>query len=79
MEIDIEEFVAIKGFKAKGKRITTWHVDHVEELEPTRQPEPETEPDDDTNASGAASTASSSPRVKSTPNPQQTSLFQDEP
>ena len=83
MEIDIEEFVAIKGFKAKGKRITTWHVDHVEELEPTRQPEPETEPDDDTNAadgnaSGAASTASSSPRVKSTPNPQQTSLFQDE-
>ena len=72
-----------KGFKAKGKRITTWHVDHVEELEPTRQPEPETEPDDDTNAadgnaSGAASTASSSPRVKSTPNPQQTSLFQDE-
>ena len=84
MEIDVEEFVAIKGFKAKGKRITTWHVDHVEELEPTRQPEPETEPDDDTNAadgnaSGAASTASSSPRVKSTPNPQQTSLFQDEP
>ena len=83
MEIDVEEFVAIKGFKAKGKRITTWHVDHVEELEPTRQPEPETEPDDDTNAadgnaSGAASTASSSPRVKSTPNPQQTSLFQDE-
>ena len=84
MEIDVEEFVAIKGFKAKGKRITTWHVDHVEELEPTRQPEPEDEPDDDTNAadgnaSGAASTASSSPRVKSTPNPQQTSLFQDEP
>ena len=47
MEIEIEEFVGVKGFKAKGKRITTWHVDHIEELEPTRLPEPEPEPDDD--------------------------------
>lgn len=39
-EIDVEEFIAVKGFKAKGKRITTWEVDKIEELEPTRFPEP---------------------------------------
>ena len=39
-EIDVEEFIAVKGFKAKGKRITTWEVNKIEELEPTRFPEP---------------------------------------
>lgn len=39
-EIDAEEFIAVKGFKAKGKRITTWEVDKIEELDPTRFPEP---------------------------------------
>lgn len=39
-EIDVEEFIAVKGFKAKGKRITTWEVDKIEELEPMRFPEP---------------------------------------
>ena len=39
MEIDAEQFVGVKGFKAKGKRIATWQVDKVEELEPLRQPE----------------------------------------
>lgn len=40
LEIDVEEFIAVKGFKAKGKRITTWEVDKIEELEPTGFPEP---------------------------------------
>ena len=39
MEIDCEEFVSIKGFKAKGKRITTFNVTGIEELEPLRQPD----------------------------------------
>ncbi len=39
MEIDAEQFVGVKGFKAKGKRITTWEVASVEELEPVRFPE----------------------------------------
>lgn len=39
MEIDAEEFIAVKGFKAKGKRISTWTVDKIEELEPVRFPE----------------------------------------
>ena len=46
MEIDAEEFVAVKGFKAKGKRITTFDVAEVVELEPTRFPEPDAEPQD---------------------------------
>lgn len=48
--IDCEQFVGIKGFKAKGKRITTYTVDHIDELEPVRFPEPES--DDDDNESG---------------------------
>ena len=42
-EIDAEQFIAVKGFKAKGKRITTLQLDQCIELEPTRFPEPEEE------------------------------------
>ena len=38
-EIDVEQFIAVKGYKAKGKRLTTWQVASIEELEPTRFPE----------------------------------------
>ena len=38
LEIECEEFVSVKGFKAKGKRISTLAIASVEELEPTRQP-----------------------------------------
>lgn len=47
-EIDAEQFVGVKGFKAKGKRLTTWTVDKIEELEPTRFPEKE-KTDDESN------------------------------
>ena len=43
MEIDVEEFIGVKGIKAKGKRISTFEVGEVIELEPTRWPEPEAE------------------------------------
>ncbi|MFR4934196.1 MAG: DNA gyrase/topoisomerase IV subunit A [Bacteroides xylanisolvens] len=43
LDIDADEFIAVKGFKAKGKRITTYTVDTINELEPTRFPEPEQE------------------------------------
>jgi topoisomerase-4 subunit A len=39
--IDVDEFIAVKGFKAKGKRITTFAVAEIKELEPERFPEPE--------------------------------------
>ena len=47
MVVDVEEFIAVKGYKARGKRITTLHIDSVVELEPTRFPEPEKEADDE--------------------------------
>ena len=40
MEVDAEQFISVKGFKARGKRLTTWSVESIEELEPLRQPEP---------------------------------------
>lgn len=44
LEIEAEEFIAVKSAKAKGKRVTTNTVATVEELEPTRQPEVPAEP-----------------------------------
>ena len=58
-EMDVEEFIAVKGFKAKGKRLTTWALDKVKEIldnqeepeeeegpdEPESPEEPETEPE----------------------------------
>ena len=41
LEIDAEQFISVKGFKAKGKRIGTWAIGSIEELEPQRFPEPE--------------------------------------
>lgn len=37
--IDADEFIAIKGFKAKGKRLTTFTLETINELEPLRQRE----------------------------------------
>ena len=39
MIIEADEFVTIKGFKAKGKRLTTNAVESIKELEPLRVPE----------------------------------------
>ena len=41
LEVDVESYIGVKSFKAKGKRLTTCAVDHIEELEPLRLPEPE--------------------------------------
>lgn len=48
MEIDVDEFIGVKGFKAKGKRISTYQIGTIEELEPTRFPEKNETPDDET-------------------------------
>ena len=47
LEIDVEQFISVKGFKAKGKRLTTFAVEKIEELEPTRFPEPEEKSDEE--------------------------------
>ena len=44
-EIDAEQFIAVKGYKAKGKRLTTYAIESIIELEPIRFPEPPEEPE----------------------------------
>ena len=52
--LDAEEFIAVKGFKAKGKRLSTFDIETINELDPVRfapvvQPQQEkSEGDDDT-------------------------------
>ncbi len=43
IEIDVEGFIAVKGAKAKGKRISNFEVKDVVELNPIRFLEPDTE------------------------------------
>ncbi len=47
IEIDADEFIGIKSFKARGKRLTTFTLESVEELEPKDTPDTtDIEPDD---------------------------------
>ena len=43
--IEASDFVGVKSYKAKGKRLTTYTVAEINELEPTRMSEPEETPD----------------------------------
>ena len=43
-EINVEEFIGIKSYKAKGKRLSTREIDSFKFLEPF-QPEPKEEPE----------------------------------
>ena len=45
--IDISDFIAVKGYKAKGKRITTAAVKQFTWLDPLPEPEEPEEPQDD--------------------------------
>lgn len=89
MEIDVEEFIMVKGFKAKGKRITTCHIDSIEELEPMKFPEPiedEENSEEDTASEeevsedkDSSNTTSSQDQATKQGNPsEQLSLFPDE-
>lgn len=46
-EVEAEDFIAIKGVRAKGKRISTGTTTEVHELEPLKQPEDEADDDSD--------------------------------
>lgn len=37
-EIEVEDFVGVKSYKAKGKRVTTFCIDNIQELPPLRFP-----------------------------------------
>ncbi|MBO7272977.1 MAG: DNA gyrase/topoisomerase IV subunit A, partial [Bacteroidaceae bacterium] len=65
--IEVDEFIATKSFKAKGKRLTTYEIDEIIELEPTKFPPPPEMPDE--------------PETDSNPNddePEQLTLFDGE-
>ena len=38
--IEVDEFIGVKSFKARGKRLTTYEIDEIIELEPTKFPPP---------------------------------------
>ena len=65
--VEASDFVGVKGFKAKGKRLTNYTVDYIVELEPIRVPEPETEP--------AESNEDAEPRLPEDANDGQMKLF----
>ena len=59
--IDAEEFIGVKTFKAKGKRVTNWTVDAITEVEPrepapVEQAEPVVAPTDDDTTDDATAT-----------------------
>ena len=56
-EIDAEQFIAVKGFKAKGKRLTTYALENLEELDPQLDPR-NTSPASNTSNTSPASTSS---------------------
>jgi topoisomerase-4 subunit A len=39
--IDVEEFIGVKSYKARGKRLTTFDVKKIQEVEPLQKEEPE--------------------------------------
>ncbi|HOV71629.1 MAG TPA: DNA gyrase/topoisomerase IV subunit A, partial [Dysgonamonadaceae bacterium] len=49
LEIDADEFIGVKSYKAKGKRLSNYEVETVNELEPKRFPEPVNEEQHSTN------------------------------
>ena len=63
--IDAEEFIGVKSFKAKGKRISTYTVETINELEPLRKEIPQQEvpeaelPDDTDTVTGSQSEGNS--------------------
>jgi len=41
MIVEVAEFIGVKSFKARGKRLTTYQVSRIKELEPIHKPEEE--------------------------------------
>lgn len=63
LEIEADEFIGIKSFKAKGKRLTTYQLGEIIELEPTKVPEPPVPEQPEDSAEEAAEDAEPRPTV----------------
>ncbi|MCD8211385.1 MAG: DNA gyrase/topoisomerase IV subunit A [Prevotella sp.] len=64
IEIDAETFVGIKGFKAKGKRVTTWTVADVEIIEPPTKEIEELPMDEDEEISSTVEDETKTPQTE---------------
>ncbi|HPS50954.1 MAG TPA: DNA gyrase/topoisomerase IV subunit A [Bacteroidales bacterium] len=64
-EIDVAEFIGVKGYKAKGKRLTTHAVKKIDWLEPAAGAEPEMEsfPEQQAQSKDILSQATGSPSI----------------
>lgn len=51
--VDVETFIGIKSFKARGKRLTTYSVQAVREMEPLKFPEEKESEESDTMSDGS--------------------------
>ncbi len=63
LEIDAESFIGVKGFKAKGKRLTTYETEAITELEPLRRPEEPETGEAETGGTGKAETEREEPET----------------
>ncbi len=61
LEVVMEDFIAVKGFKAKGKRLTTYEVEQIIDI----TPEPEPEISEDTDNSGNSDNSDNSDNAES--------------
>lgn len=43
LRIDVDEFIGVKSYKAKGKRISIYNIESIGEIEPIRENDPEEE------------------------------------
>ncbi|MBR5082113.1 MAG: DNA gyrase/topoisomerase IV subunit A [Bacteroidales bacterium] len=65
-EVNVEEFIGIKSYKAKGKRLSTREIDTWEFLEPF-QPEPSEETPEDTDEIGESAEEETTERINVNP------------
>lgn len=75
LEIEADDFIGVKSFKAKGKRISVYKIDSITELEPTRLPEPEPAPQENSDTESETESASKEDHESHGPTVVQGELF----
>ncbi len=80
MEIEAEDFVGVKSPNAKGKRLSTWEIAGIEELEPLKVPEEEPEEVEPEEAGEESESETDAPETSETAphDPEESHLVQGE-
>ncbi len=73
MIVEVAEFIGVKSYKARGKRLTTYQVSRIKELEPIHKPVEEDEESEQTEQSPAEGTVKNRDEDSN-----QMTLFKDE-